>query len=84
MRNDDKVVEEMMCLNVEDYLKGYYFLDFEASKLTPLTKDYLMFLTKDYETEIVQYVEQENIKLRKEWDFIDVLLYFKYVKYDQN
>lgn len=81
VKNNEKFIEELICSNESDYLRGRYFLDFNNQKLVPISKRNFFSLAGDFGQEVKQFVEQEKIRLKTEWDFIEAILYYKYLKY---
>lgn len=81
VKNDEKFVEELICLDEHGYLRGYYFFDLNSQQLIPVSKKNFFSLAGDFEHEVRRFVEQEKIKLKTEWDFIEAILHYKYLKY---
>ncbi|HEX5170583.1 MAG TPA: hypothetical protein VFW11_15510 [Cyclobacteriaceae bacterium] len=81
VRNEEKIIKDLICQNETDYLSGLYFLDLENKNLVAASKKALLLLTSDYEPDIKLFLEQQNNKLKKEWDFIEVLLRYNSLKY---
>lgn len=81
VKNDEKFIEELICKDERDYLRGHYFFNLNSQQLIPVSKKNFFLLAGDFEQEVKRYVEQEKIRLKTEWDFIEAILYYKYLKY---